>query len=318
MTSYASHAGRAAVAAGCLLLNACPSQAHAIIGDRLFPATLAIDDPGVTDELSLPTFVRTVGPDGTREHDYAFELDKTIVPGFEIVVGDTYSRFSDGTRGLQNLELGVKYQLYGNVPHEVLVAIGVSSEIGGTGASAFTDRFSTIGPQVYFGKGFGDLPPSLDALRPFAVTGQIGLGIPTQRSTVSVSNDPDTGVPIASAALNATSLNWGFSLQYSLVYLNQSVKEIAGPEFLRHLIPTVEVALVSPIANVPDGGHTTLGTVNPGVFYEGPTYQIGLEAVLPINEASGKHPGLIAQLHFFLDDIFPNSIGRPIFAGARP
>ena len=124
MTSYASHAGRAAVAAGCLLLTACPTHAHAIIGDRLFPATLAIDDPGVTDELSLPTFARTIGSDGTREHDYGFELDKTIVPGFEIIVGDTYSRFSDGTRGLQNLELGAKYQLYGNAPHEVLVAIG--------------------------------------------------------------------------------------------------------------------------------------------------------------------------------------------------
>lgn len=317
MTSYASHAGRAAVAAGCLLLTACPTHAHAIIGDRLFPATLAIDDPGVTDELSLPTFTRTIGSDGTREHDYGFEIDKTIVPGFEIIVGDTYSRFSDGTRGLQNLEIGAKYQLYGNAPHEVLVAVGVSSEIGGTGASAFSDKFSTIGPQVYFGKGFGDLPTSLDALRPFAVTGQVGLGIPTQRSTVSFTPNDD-GTLAATTALNATSLNWGFSLQYSLVYLNQSVKEIAGPEFLRHLIPTVEVALVSPIANVPDGGHTTLGTVNPGVFYEGDKYQLGLEAVLPINEASGKHPGLIAQLHFFLDDIFPNSIGRPIFPGVHP
>ena len=199
----------------------------------------------------------------------------------------------------------------------MLVAIGVSSEIGGTGASTFTDRFSTVGPQVYFGKGFGDLPHALDMLRPFAVTGQVGLGIPTQRSTVSFTQNDD-GTTSASAAPNATSLNWGFSLQYSLVYLNQSVKEIGGPEFLRHLIPTVEVALVSPIANVPDGGHTTLGTVNPGVFYEGDKYQVGLEAVLPINEASGKHPGVIAQLHFFLDDIFPQSIGRPIFPGVHP
>jgi hypothetical protein len=31
------------------------ADAHAVCGDRIFPATLAIDDPGVTDELALPT-----------------------------------------------------------------------------------------------------------------------------------------------------------------------------------------------------------------------------------------------------------------------
>ena len=32
-----------------------PAGAHGIIGQRFFPATLAIDDPFVADELSLPT-----------------------------------------------------------------------------------------------------------------------------------------------------------------------------------------------------------------------------------------------------------------------
>ena len=31
------------------------STAHEIVGNRFFPATLGIDDPGVNDELSLPT-----------------------------------------------------------------------------------------------------------------------------------------------------------------------------------------------------------------------------------------------------------------------
>jgi hypothetical protein len=31
------------------------SSAHEIVGNRFFPATLTIDDPGVNDELSLPT-----------------------------------------------------------------------------------------------------------------------------------------------------------------------------------------------------------------------------------------------------------------------
>lgn len=310
MTSYASHAGRAALV-GSLLFIPFAAHAHAIIGARLFPATLAIDDPGVTDELSLPTFARSVGPDGTIEHDISFELDKTITPRFEIFVSDTYSHFSDGTRGFQNLELGAKYALYGNAEHEVLVAVGVESEVGGTGARAIGDPFSSLGPQVYFGKGFGDLP--VEMLRPFAVTGQVGVSIPTWRRTVTTTPYADGGAPDVDIDRNPTLLNWGFSLQYSLVYLNQNVKAIDGPDVLRRLIPTVEVALQSPIANIPDGGHTTTGTVNPGVFYEADKYQIGLEAMLPINAASGRHPGFVAQLHFFLDDIFPDSIGRPIF-----
>ena len=32
-----------------------PAFAHAVCGDRIFPATLGIDDPGVGDELALPT-----------------------------------------------------------------------------------------------------------------------------------------------------------------------------------------------------------------------------------------------------------------------
>src|SRR5437667_11708265 len=32
-----------------------PAGAHGLIGQRFFPATLAIDDPFVADELSLPT-----------------------------------------------------------------------------------------------------------------------------------------------------------------------------------------------------------------------------------------------------------------------
>ena len=38
-----------------LLTSATGAGAHGMIGQRFFPATLAIDDPFVADELSLPT-----------------------------------------------------------------------------------------------------------------------------------------------------------------------------------------------------------------------------------------------------------------------
>ncbi|WP_158810060.1 hypothetical protein [Beijerinckia sp. L45] len=288
------------------------AQAHGIAGDRFFPVTLAIDDPAVSDEASLPTFARSIGPDGSREHDYSFEYDKRITENFGVSVSDTYTQLRPGGSGFQNVELGLKYVAYVNAAHEFMFSVGASAEIGGTGAPAIADGFTSLGPQVYFGKGFGDLPTSLDPLRPFAVTGQIGLAIPTRARSVTTTPDPDGGPADVDIDKHPTVLNWGFSLQYSLPYLNSHVHEVTGPDVLKRLIPLVEVALQSPVAYVPDGAHITTGTVNPGVLYEGDTYQIGVEALLPINTASGKHPGFVVQLHYFLDDIFPTTLGRPI------
>jgi hypothetical protein len=35
--------------------------------------------------------------------------------------------------------------------------------------------------------------------------------------------------------------------------------------------------------------------------------------MIPVNRQSGTSVGVIGQLHFFLDDIFPTTLGRPIF-----
>lgn len=59
------------------------------------------------------------------------------------------------------------------------------------------------------------------------------------------------------------------------------------------------------------------GTLNPGVLWPGKYVQLGLEAVIPLNHASGHGVGVLAQLHFFLDDLFPQSLGRPLLASAR-
>ena len=44
--------------------------------------------------------------------------------------------------------------------------------------------------------------------------------------------------------------------------------------------------------------------------------------MIPVNRHSGTSVGVIGQLHLFFDDIFPNSIGRPLFgtnfASGRP
>jgi hypothetical protein len=38
--------------------------------------------------------------------------------------------------------------------------------------------------------------------------------------------------------------------------------------------------------------------------------------VFPVNHASGTGVGFLGQLHLYLDDMFPNTIGRPLLGGS--
>ena len=310
-------AGRLATLAALALAFALPSAAfaHSVAGNRIFPATLAIDDPGVDDELALPTFTYLpFNADGIAEYDFSFEFDKRITPNLQVSVDDALTRLAPGGWSVQNLGLGIKYLSYVNAEHEFMASIGLDSEVGGTGTTRVgADPFSTLTPNVYFGKGLGDLPISLNLLRPFAITGQIGTSIPTDSRTTTSSIDPVLGVPVYDTESNATTFNYGFTLQYSLPYMNANVREVGGPDFLKHLIPIVEAQFGSPVANTMSGQRETTGTVQPGAIYLTDTYQIAVEAVVPINRASGHNVGVVAELHFFFDDIFPDSIGKPIF-----
>jgi len=56
-----------------------------------------------------------------------------------------------------------------------------------------------------------------------------------------------------------------------------------------------------------EGPHTgrTTGTINPGVIWFGRYMQLSVEAVIPANTMTGKNVGVLAQIHFYLDDIAP-------------
>jgi len=88
------------------------------------------------------------------------------------------------------------------------------------------------------------------------------------------------------------------------------VKDIGLREPFNRLIPLVEVAFSTPINRIP--ASQTIGTVQPGIIWAGQYFQIGAEAILPVNRLTGHGYGGVVQLHFYLDDLFPRGIGRPI------
>src|SRR5438067_2240136 len=74
------------------------------------------------------------------------------------------------------------------------------------------ERFDTITPAVFFGKGFGDLPEALDFVKPVAVTGTFGVSIPTRHATKTFTTDEDGAVSVE-REVNASAAKWGFSVQ---------------------------------------------------------------------------------------------------------
>jgi hypothetical protein len=286
---------------------------HGFAGQRFFPATLATDDPFVSDELSLPTYShRRLGADGdgpsVTETTASLDFTKRITSNFGLSLGATYLRDSSdaGTaRGWDNMAVGAKYQFYKNDAAESIASVGVDWDVGNTGSkSVGAEDFSTITPAVFFGKGFGNLGDDAKWLRPLAVTGSLGVGIPSRKSTTTVDEDGNESIE-----QHPDMLNVGLSLQYSLPYLQSFVKDVGLGEPFNRVIPLVELSMDKPLDR---GGGPWTGTVNPGFVWAGKYIQLGLEAVIPVNSRTGGGTGVLFQLHFFLDDIAPHGIGKPL------
>ena len=66
-----------------------------------------------------------------------------------------------------------------------------------------------------------------------------------------------------------------------------------------------------------NGQERTKGTINPGLIYLGEKIQLSVEAIIPVNSASGDGVGFIGALHFHTDELYPSSREKPLF-GASP
>ncbi len=315
----------------CVLLvlagSAVSAEAHGMIGERFLPATLATDDPFVADELSLPTIFHIKTPASgdsaaTKFTSLSGEFSKRLSPNLGLSLGGAWDVLApqgrpddDNTKvltGFENMEVNLKYVYFKNAAHELLLSAGFTWEVGGTGSKKVgADSFDTFTPQLYFGKGMGDLPDAVEWLKPIAVTGVFGWAVPSRTRTQTITTSDD-GVDVE-REFNPTVFQWGFSTQYSLPYLQSFVRDIGLPAPFNRMIPLVEISLQTPIDG-PRARYTT-GYVFPGVIWSGRYMQIGIEAVVPINTATGKNVGVLAQIHFYLDDIAPKIFTWTPFSG---
>jgi len=307
--------GLAAIGAAALLISPGLAHAHGFAGDRFFPATIQTDDPFVADEMSLPTLTKNpTDPTGGQSYSVEVDIAKRLTSDFGITAAYQWNYFQPKGApphyGFGGLKTGAQYQLFIDGPNEFMGLLGLSAHWGHTGAvnHGGADDHTTLSPTFDFGKGFGTLPDSLTWLKPLAITGNLFVDLPTKVNS--------------GGTLNQNVFNAGFAIEYSLEYLQHHVQDMGlGAPFDR-LIPLVEITSATPLNrgfNSATGltnknGTATTGVVAPGVIWAGQYFQIGAEAIIPYGQGQGHGVGALLQLHFYLDDLFPNSIGRPVFS----
>src|SRR5579875_3236572 len=130
--------------AALVLMMYSPAQAHVVCGDRVFPATLTMDDPGMGDYISAPS-QNLSGWDNT-----------TVTLKDQHPCTGSYEK------------------------HELAWSLGLIRLIPGSGSKQLSNAgaIATVGstsPTFYIGKGLGDLP--VGYLRPLAVIAEFSRNL---------------------------------------------------------------------------------------------------------------------------------------------
>jgi hypothetical protein len=282
------------------------AYAHGVVGKRFIPSTLTLEDPFPSDEMDLLKVERGSRNKEGRETGVGFEFSKRLTPDFALGVEWEYLFVEPAgeprTSGAGNPEFSLKYALLRSAEREGILSVGFSAEPGGIGPRRVAERVSTFTPSLFFGKGLGDLPDSLSYLKPLAITGSLGVNIPSRRRTVTTTVEDDEVEQ--EVERHATTIAYGVAVIYSIPYLQSFVRDVGlGAPFDR-LFPLVEFNLETN-ASKPDRGRT-IAFFNPGLMWAGRYVQLGLEAQVPMNGPSGKNVGVKGLIHVFIDDIWPN------------
>jgi len=273
------------------------ASAHGVIGQRFFVESVTVLDPFPSDEMDLLAISHTKNNDGSSTTEFSGGIAKRLSPNLDLGFAWTYDRDSNpSASGFRDLNIALKYTMVRSPEHEFLATAAVEWAVGGTGAASIVgDSHSSLQPEILFGYGLGDLPDALGYIRPFGITGQLGINS-----------------PVGNAATNTSALAYGLVVEYSILYLQSFVKDVGISWPFNRIVPMVEFAGSSPLNGPP--GPASL-TAFPGLTWAGHYYQMTIEAISPINAASGVHPGVQALLHLYLDDMFPRTYTWTPFYG---
>ncbi|MFQ5780266.1 MAG: hypothetical protein ACE5HN_05710 [Nitrospiria bacterium] len=274
--------------------------AHGVVGKRLFVEPIVTEDANVFSEFDLliPSFIRGENDEKELELGSSLTLRLTENLGLEIeqewvnrnpLTGPNLTGFSD-------FETVLKYVAHVNPKREWIFTVALIWEPPIGKDNVREGDFHSFGTGVFYGKGFGDLPEWAKYLRPLALQGDVVIKYPVDR-------DP---------AKSFNTLTWNFAFYYSIPYLQQSVKDFGIPSPYSRLFPMLEISSER-ILNGPNVGLREI-IARPGVMWVGKSVQVGLAAILPMNEAARDEvdAGVTGIISLYLDDLFPIQFKDPL------
>jgi hypothetical protein len=274
------------------------AYAHGVVGDYVFLEPLITEDPTPANELDIVQPTWTKSADG-RTYSIGTSIEKILgtdsdgLPRFSLAAGTAwqYQSPKDGpnVHGFDNLELAAKYAFWIVPQHEFLMSFAVSLQLPAGNTDIEEQNHTSLGPELLWEKGLGDLPnlPVVKYLRPFGFQADLGY------------------LP----ALGGHTSHLLFAdqvIEYSLLYLSNSVKDLGLTQPFRNLFVFTEINYSQLIAG-PSGETFPSIVMTPGIAYVGYRFQVSVGTQFALNNASipDTHAAVLALLDIFYDSIIP-------------
>jgi hypothetical protein len=296
-----------------LAMPASAAYAHGVVGDYVFLEPLVAEDPTPANELDIlaPSWVRS---SDANDYSIGFSgekvlwIDDNYMPTFSIAAGTAWHHVSPfnvtlsasaavssatehtpSHEGIDNPEVAAKWAFFYSLPHEFLTSIALVADLPVGNAAIRDQSHTSLGPELLFEKGLGDLPnmPVLKYLRPLGFQGSVGylpaLGGQTSHDLFA----------------NAV-------IEYSLPYLSNNVQDIGLRWPLRNLFLFTEINY-DQLVKGPSGQTFPSILATPGIAYVSYHYELSVGTQFALNDAArpGTHAAVLGLLDIFYDSFFP-------------
>jgi hypothetical protein len=264
--------------------------AHGTVGGYTFLEPIVTEDANPKNEFDIlaPSWDRTA--DG-REFSLGSSLEKKLSSNTSILLATEWIASSpkEGPyqTGFNNLEILLKYAFLTIPEHQLRFSIAALMNLPTGNPSVQDQSHTSIGPELLWAKGMGDLPDFLKYLRPVGLQGDFGY-LPAIGGHTSHEMFADEVV------------------EYSIPYLSDSVRDFGLKWPLRNMYLYAEFNYDQLIAG-PSGQTFPDIRVTPGLAYMDHYMELSLATQFPINNATvpNVHAAVLGLVDLFIDDIFP-------------
>jgi len=286
-----------ALSALALLLLEGSAAAHGIVGQRSFVEPFVTEDVNPKNEFVIARPEYDWGRE-EKTFTYGFGLEKKLSNDLSLTLDSAWLDVSprepedESESGFDNLGITLKYAFFKSAPREAIASFAVESTAPTGSADVGAERFWAFRPFFLYGKGFGDLPDALGLLRPFALQGDFG-------PEVSTDHEATTGFV------------HDVALEYSIPYLQASVKDVGLPWPFANLVPIVEFNFEHGLKGEATGMTSVVTT--PGLIYMDRWVELGVAGRFPLSQDARAEidPGVIFIVDLFIDDLLPWTRWQP-------